>query len=182
MNRRLMITSLSAICLAWAAVPSSAATIVGDSYQGNLQAGNSDQSGTNGTGRGGDTSVIGDSAPAVVQTQANGLANIGVLAAGDSTLIANGGGFSQSNTGGVNGTQTAVNGESGAGLVATVPVLTQDSTNLLINTELLAAGGDAVIVGTDQQTSSMGVNSDQSGLAFGDQVSLNLLTSAIILG
>jgi hypothetical protein len=182
MNRKLIVVFSSAICLAGAAAPASAATVVGDTYQGNLQAGNSDQSAVNGTGKGGDTSVIGDSAPTVVQTQAQGLDNLGVLAAGDSTLIANGGGFSQSNTGGANARQTATNGDSGAGITSTTPLETQSSTNLLLNTELLAAFGDATIVGTDQQTSSMGVNADQSAASFGEQDSLNLVISAIILG
>jgi hypothetical protein len=193
MNRKLMVVSLSAICMAWAAVPASAGTVIGETAQGNVQANNSDQSGINGTGlAGGDTSVLGDSSPTLVQVSGNELDNLEAAAGSDSVLVANGpgGGFSQQNSSAANSRQTAVNGDSGQNIALTIPVLAQHSLNAIVGTELLAAGADNVVIGSAAQDSTAAVNSDQSANDFPgggapaglDQDSLNALVNVIVLG
>jgi hypothetical protein len=192
MYRRLTVVSLSAICMAWAAAPASASTVIGPTYQTDTQGANSGQSGINGTGLCGcDTSVIGDSTPTLLQGSDNVVGNQQALAGGDSTLIANGSGaaFGQSDSGAVNSQQTGVNGDSGQGLGQTLATLDQESTNVVVGTELLAAAGPTIVIGADSQVNNGAVNSSQSGANFPgggfgllEQDSANILASLVVLG
>jgi hypothetical protein len=192
MYRRFTVISLSALCMAWAAAPSLASTVVGQTNQSDNQSANSGQSGINGTGLCGcDTSVIGDSTPVLLQASGNVVDNGQALAVGDSTLIANGSGasFGQSDNGGVNSQQTGVNGDSGQGLGQSVATLDQTSTNVVVGTELLAAAGPTVVIGSDYQVNQGAVNSSQSGnnfpgggLGLLEQDSFNLLASLVVIG
>jgi len=198
MDRSRTVIAVCALCIALGAIPASASTVVGTTAQGNAQSANSNQNAVNSTGLGGDTSgalsdtvALGDSMPVINQTSGNRADNSEHLAGQNSALIGQGGGFSQQNAGGINSDQQAENGDSGTAppLGLTAPVVTQNSTNRIGNSELLAVGADNVIVGTDAQASKIGVNSTQGADNFPggvpgllEQDSTNLPTSTIILG
>ncbi|HEX3872909.1 MAG TPA: hypothetical protein VHW26_02110 [Solirubrobacteraceae bacterium] len=193
MSRKLSVLSLSAVCLAFAASPAAAdIAIVGQTGQANEQGANSTQSGVNGTGgAGGDNSVIGDAAPDLAQNSTNVGGDAEAMGTGDGAMIANGpdAAFTQFNQTGTNSDQTGENGDSGSGISATTPMLEQDSTNATISAELMAATGNTVLIGGNAQTSSIGVNSSQSGNNFTGggvgpfkQSSTNIVINAILLG
>jgi hypothetical protein len=192
MSRKLSVVSLSAVCLAFAAGPALAdVAVVGQTGQANEQGANSNQSGVNGTGlAGGDNSVIADSAPVLDQGSTNFGGDGEVMGTGDATMIAGtGGAFTQANQTGTNSNQVGQNGDSGSGIASTKPMLDQESTNATISAELMAATGTTVLIGGNAQTSSIGVNSSQSGNNFPgggvgpfDQTSANFVLSDIILG
>jgi hypothetical protein len=194
MSRRLTVFSLSATCLALAASPALASTVVGQTGQGNVQGVNSDQSAVNGTGTsGGANSVIGNATPVLDQNSANVGVDAEAMASGGSTLIANGpgDGFTQLNQTGTNSEQTGVNGDGGQGIFGTQPMLDQNSENLTVSAELMATDGATILIGDNAQSSSIAVNSAQSGNDFPgggesslnlDQNSANFVINAILLG
>lgn len=189
MSHKLTVTALSAICLAWAVSPASAdMTIVGQGDQGNLQGANSNQSGVNGTGGGGgDTSVLGAAAPELDQNSVNFSGDGEVLGTGDGALIGNN---SQANQNGTNSTQVGVNGDTGAGISPVAAHLVQNSSNVSASALLIAATGTTILIGSNSQEGSGGVNSSQSATNFPgggethttNQDSLNVLLNAVILG
>jgi hypothetical protein len=211
MNRKLITASVAAAVLALGATAASAdTTVIGSTGQSNNQAVNSTQSGSNGSG-GGNTFILGDSAPTTVQTSTNVLANdqeIGGAAGSTTTLIAPGASqcFCQSSQQGVNSQQVAVNGDgsSAAGSTTAIlgdsaPSLVQDSANVLDNGQFIGGGpGNTILIGGAAQVNQQGTNSSQScenGSAGGgtlvvggdslgllDQESTNVLTNLVILG
>jgi hypothetical protein len=194
MSRKLGVTSLAAICLALGASPAMADVGVGNTGQGNDQGANSNQSAVNGTGAGGGvTTVIGDAAPDFNQNSANVGADVEAMGTGDGTMIAaNGGAATQLNQSGTNSSQEGQNGDAGNGIFGTTPVLDQNSLNVTVSAELMAVADGTVLIGGNAQTSSIGVNSDQSGNDFPGgsettgpnlaQNSENILIDVIILG
>jgi hypothetical protein len=191
MSRKLSVISLSAVCLGLAAVPAFGdVAVVGQTGQGNVQGTNSNQTAVNGTGTGGgDNSVIGDATPELNQNSTNAGVDAEVMATGDGDLIANGGAFTQANQSGTNSQQAGENGDSGAGISSTTPMLNQNSTNATVSAELMAATGTTVLIGGNAQSSSTAINSSQSGNNFPgggvgpfNQNSLNVAIDVIILG
>jgi len=176
MTRRLGTGSVVVICFALAG-------------QSNQQGANSTQSGVNGTGgAGGDNSIIGDAAPELDQNSGNTGVNVEAMGTGDGTVIATGPGATQSNQSGTNSLQVGENGDSGAGIFGSRPLLAQNSTNLTVSAELIAVADATVLIGGNAQTSSIAVNSSQSannftggGVGPFDQNSTNIVISAIIL-
>jgi hypothetical protein len=193
MSRKLTVGSLAAICLALAASPALADVGVGDTGQANEQGTNSTQSGVNGTGgAGGDNSVIGDAAPVLGQNSLNAGVDVEAMGTGDGTMIAApGDDATQFNQSGTNSQQTGENGDSGSGIASTTPAMFQNSLNLTVSAELMAVADNTVLIGGNHQTSSIGVNSSQSGNDFPgggeslpnlSQNSANILIDVIILG
>jgi len=193
MNRKLGVTSLAALCMALGTTPAWAGVGIGDTGQGNDQGVNSTQSGGNGTGEaGGDNSVLGDAAPILTQNSANVGADVEAMGTGNGTMIsANGGAATQLNQSGTNSDQTAINGDSGSGIGSSNPGLNQNSLNVTVSAELMAAADSTVLIGGDNaQSSATAVNSEQSGNDFPgggetygnlNQNSENVLIDVIIL-
>jgi hypothetical protein len=208
MNRKLITMSAAAAVLAFGVTAASAdTTVIGSTGQSNQQGVNSSQSGENGSG-GGSTYILGDSAPSTTQTSTNVLVNVqdvGSLTGATTTLIAPGNDcFCQSSQQGVNSSQVAVNGDGGGTMTAilgdSAPSLTQTSTNVGVNVELIGAGfgGDTTLIGGSAQTNDQAFNSAQSGentsgasgtlvvggdsLAALDQTSTNALINVALLG
>ncbi|HWH11195.1 MAG TPA: hypothetical protein VG165_08700 [Solirubrobacteraceae bacterium] len=194
MSRKLGVTSLAAICLALGASPAMADVGVGNTGQGNDQGANSNQSAVNGTGAGGGvTTVIGDAAPDFNQNSANAGVDVEAMGTGDGTMIAApGDAATQLNQSGTNSSQEGQNGDAGNGLFGTTPVLDQNSLNVTVSAELMAVADGTVLIGGNAQSSSIGVNSDQSGSDYPGgseatgpnlaQNSENILIDVIILG
>ena len=208
MNIKLITVSATAAVLAFGVASAAAdTTVIGGTGQSNNQGANSTQSGQNGSA-GGSTFILGDSAPATVQTSTNVLTNDQEIGGGigDTTLIAPSGQcFCQGSQQAVNSQQVAVNGDGGgtgttAILGDSAPALVQDSTNVLDNGQFIGGGiGDTILIGGAGQANQQGVNSNQSGangsaggggilvvgddsLGLLDQESANLLTNVVILG
>jgi len=93
MNRKLITMSAAAAVLAFGVTAASAdTTVIGSTGQANQQGVNSSQSGENGSG-GGNTYILGDSAPSTTQNSENILVNVqdvGSLTGATTTLIAPG--------------------------------------------------------------------------------------------
>jgi hypothetical protein len=182
MSRKLGTSSLAAMFLALAASPAFAGVGIGQTGQGNDQGANSTQSGVNATGgAGGDNSIIGDAAPVLDQNSGNTGVDIEAMGTGDGTMISTGPGATQFNESGTNSLQVATNGDSGAGISSSAPMLVQNSTNLTVSAELMAVTDATVLIGGNAQTSSTAVNSSQMTDVPLHQNSTNLLISAIIL-
>jgi hypothetical protein len=170
MNRKLITISAAAAVMAFGAAGASAATtVIGSTGQSNQQGVNSSQSGENGSG-GGATYILGNSAPTTTQTSTNVLVNVQDIGGGTTTtLIAPGTDcFCQSSQQGVNSSQTAVNGDGGGTLTAILgdskPKLTQTSTNIGVNVELIGGGTQTTLIGGSAQSNDQAFNSTQSGL------------------
>ncbi len=181
MSRKLGTSSLVVIFLALGPSPALAGTGIGQAGQGNQQGANSTQSGANATGSGGDTSIIGDAAPVIDQNSDNTGVNIEAMGTGDGTMISTGPGATQSNQSGTNSLQVGTNGDSGAGISSSTPMLVQNSLNLTVSAELMAVTDATVLIGGNAQTSSTAVNSSQITDVPFTQNSTNILISAIIL-
>jgi hypothetical protein len=172
MNRKLIIMSAATAVLAFGVTAASAdTTVIGSTGQSNQQGVNSSQSGENGSG-GGNTYILGNSAPTTNQNSENILVNvqdIGSLTGATTTLIAPGTDcFCQSSQQGVNSSQVAVNGDGGGDLTAVLgnstPTLNQNSLNIGVNAQLIGAGGsNTVLIGGAAQTNDQAFNSAQSG-------------------
>jgi hypothetical protein len=170
MNRKFLTMSAATAVMAFGVSAASAdTTVIGGTGQSNQQGVNSSQSGENGSS-GGSTYILGTSAPTTTQNSENVLVNVQDIGGGaTTTLIAAGGDyFGQSNQQGVNSSQVAVNGDGGGTLTAILgdaaPTLTQNSTNLGVNVELIGGGpGDTTLIGGSAQTNDQAFNSAQSG-------------------
>jgi hypothetical protein len=175
MNRKLITVSVSAAVLAFGAASAAAqTTVIGSTGQSNNQAVNSTQSGENGSG-GGNTYVLGNSAPTTTQVSVNALSNDQEIGGGPAatTLIAPAPGqcFCQSNQQGVNSQQVGVNGDgsSTAGSTTAIlgnsaPTLTQVSVNPVGNFQAIGGGpGPTILIGGAAQANQQGANSSQSG-------------------
>jgi hypothetical protein len=173
MNRKLITMSAAAAVLAFGVTAASAdTTVIGSTGQSNQQGVNSSQSGENGSG-GGSTYILGNSAPTTTQNSTNVLVNVqdvGSLTGATTVLIAPGNDcFCQSSQQGVNSSQVAVNGDGGGTMTAILgdskPSLTQNSTNVGVNVELIGAGfgGNTTLIGGSAQTNDQAFNSAQSG-------------------
>jgi hypothetical protein len=190
MSRKLGAGSLVVILMALGGSPAYAGTGVGQTGQANEQGTNSNQSAVNGTGgAGGDNSVIGDALPVLDQNSTNAGVDVEAMGTGNGVMLsANGGAATQFNQTGTNSVQVGENGDSGSGIFGTTPMLAQNSLNVTVSAELMAVADGTVLIGGNNQTSSIGVNSSQSannftggGVGPFDQNSTNIVINAIIL-
>jgi len=83
---------------------------------------------------------------------------------------------------GTNSLQVGTNGDSGAGISSSTPMLVQNSTNLTVSAEMMAVTDATVLIGGNDQTSATAVNSSQMANVPFTQNSTNILISAVILG
>lgn len=149
LRRNLLVISIATVAFS-ASTASASTVIIGNVSQSNSQAVNSSQSGSNGSFGPGNTIILGDSAPTLIQNSVNVLSNTQSIGAPvpctppycppgttNFTLIGN---ASQVNNQAVNSQQIANNGGAG-GLVFiggdSLPLLDQESFNLLFNDVIL---------------------------------------------
>ena len=145
MLRKLITVSAASLAIG---VPTASAdtTIIGNVLQSNSQAANCSQSGLNGSG-GGNTYILGNSTPTLIQSCSNVLSNtqsIGApaypgVATANFTLIGN---AAQINSQGANIQQVGVNGDGRLGGTTFIggdsaPFLSQSALNVLFNDVIL---------------------------------------------